>query len=220
VSITDQLSVSSPFRSPLRPIPTPMDSVRDRLVRDLRHHVACMLIQSPYSLKQQSPIVSLQMLWGKMYVIWDPNLAQAALRARGPSFEPFVVDFAQKASNLGKDVFARVLSQPKLVPDFTDAIHASMQPALMHKMNVHALKYISGEFDRIRPGTGGGLEAENMYTWIRDLISLASTRALFGKENPFEKDHSLIDDIWLERDPTLIFFYFLSYQSDMTKSRY
>jgi hypothetical protein len=137
------------------------------------------------------------MLWGRIYTIWDPHLAQASLRARSLSFEPFVLDFAEKAFGLDPVAYKKVMEDPKLVPEFTEAIHASMQPKHVHAMNVKALSYISRTLDTIAPGEDGGIEALNMFDWIKDLITTATTEALLGGHNPFSKDPTLYNDLWL-----------------------
>lgn len=136
------------------------------------------------------------MLWGKIYAVWDPQLAQASLRARDLSFEPFVVDFAHKSCNLGDETFAKVTSNPALVPEFIEAIHGSMQPTHLHSMSIIALHRISRILDEIPPNDSGGLTVPNLYLWTRDLISLATMRALLGKQNPFDNDPSLVEDLW------------------------
>lgn len=136
------------------------------------------------------------MLWGKIYAIWDPTLAQASLRSKALSFEPFVLEFAEKSFNLKGETLKKVLGNPKLVPEFTDAIHASMQPKYVHEMNITALRYMSEVFDGIEPGDEGALVCENMYDWLKDLITVATTQSLLGRHSPFTKDPSLYDDLW------------------------
>ena len=136
------------------------------------------------------------MLWGKIYTIWDPQLAQASLRSRTLSFDPFIVEVAQKSFGLSEETFAKITSNPRLVPDFTEAIHASMQPKYLHAMNVIALNYISRTLDEVSPDESVGLDVPNLYLWIRDLITSATTEALLGNESPFSKDPTLYDDLW------------------------
>jgi hypothetical protein len=131
------------------------------------------------------------MLWGRIYAIWDPLLAQAALRSRAFSFDPFIVDFVKKAFSLRRETFAKI--NDEMLADFNDGIHAGMKTSFVLKMNANALNFVSKNFDGIREDR---LEIPNLYLWLRDLVSLATTRALFGKENPFEKDPGLLDDMW------------------------
>jgi hypothetical protein len=150
------------------------------------------------------------MLNGKLYAIFDPHLIQAVLRNKIASFEPFVTDFAQKTFGLNAETFAKITSNPKLVPEFTDAIHVSFQTDMLHKMNVHFLGDISAKLGAISTGTakvdvnnGGkevvikdGLQVDNLYLWCRDVMSLATTRALYGNQDPYNADPSLVETAW------------------------
>ncbi|KAM6535895.1 hypothetical protein FALCPG4_005421 [Fusarium falciforme] len=150
------------------------------------------------------------MLNGKMYTIYDPHLVQTALRSKIASFEPFVIDFAQKTFSLSKETFAKVRG-PNVFNDFNDAIHSSFQAPMLHKMNVHFLASISAKMDPISCGTvrvdevnsgreelvDGGLRVENLYLWCRDVMTLATTKALYGDHDPFGPQPHLVDDLWL-----------------------
>ncbi|RDW80338.1 cytochrome P450-12 [Coleophoma crateriformis] len=146
--------------------------------------------------KHPIPIASLQMLWGKIYTVWDPQLAQASLRTRNLSFGPFVVEFAQKAFGLSAETFAKITDNKDLVPDFTEAIHAGMQPKCLHAMNATALNHISRTLDKVSPDDEGGVAVPNLYLWVRDAITFATAHSLLGKENPFENNPSLVEDLW------------------------
>ncbi|KAJ3512264.1 hypothetical protein NM208_g15346 [Fusarium decemcellulare] len=155
------------------------------------------------------PIATLPMLNGKLYSIYDPHLVQAALRSRIASFEPFVVDFAQKTFSLSEETVAKVKA-PDVFNDFNDAIHSSFQAPMLHKMNVAFLASISAKMDPISDGTvrantvnagreeviSGGLRVENLYKWCRDVMSLATTKALYGDHDPFSPQPELIEDLW------------------------
>ncbi|KAI8722714.1 hypothetical protein NCS52_00416000 [Fusarium sp. LHS14.1] len=158
----------------------------------------------------EKPIATLPMLNGKMYTIYDPHLVQTALRSRIASFEPFVIDFAQKTFSLSKETFAKVRG-PNVFNDFGEAIHSSFQAPMLHKMNVHFLASISAKMDPISFGTvrvdevnsgreelvDGGLRVENLYLWCRDVMTLATTKALYGDQDPFGPQPHLVDDLWL-----------------------
>ncbi|POR34170.1 25-hydroxycholesterol 7-alpha-hydroxylase [Tolypocladium paradoxum] len=156
------------------------------------------------------PIATLPMLNGKMYTIFDPDLIQSALRSTTASFEPFVVEFAQRSFGLTDTTFAKITSQPRLVPEFTEAIHRSFQPTSLQRMNIHFLGSISTKLDPISDGTlkvdeansgrerkiDAGLEVGNLFGWCRDVMSMATTKALYGNSDPFSKDPSLIPAMW------------------------
>ncbi|KPM39720.1 hypothetical protein AK830_g6825 [Neonectria ditissima] len=155
-------------------------------------------------------IATLPMLNGKMYTVFNPHLIQTILRSKVASFEPFVTEFAQKTFDLSAHTFAKVTSNPKVVPDFTDGIHSSFQTEMLHKMNVHFLTGISTKLGRV----GGsvrtvdsmnagketlierGLEVDNLYLWCRDIMTLATTRALYGDHDPYNEDPSLVELAW------------------------
>ena len=136
------------------------------------------------------------MLWGKIYIVWEPSLVQAALRAKGATFEPFVQDFAEKTLGLSPEAVAKTAGDRKFLLTFTDAIHMGMKASYVIDMNTTALNFISGTLDAVKPGADGGLEVPNLYLWIRDLISVATSKALLGNSNPFEKDPTLVDAMW------------------------
>ncbi|SPJ73901.1 related to cytochrome P450 8B1 [Fusarium torulosum] len=155
-------------------------------------------------------LATLPMLNGKLYVVFDPNLLQTLLRNKTASFEPFAIDYAQKTFDLTHETFAKV-KVPGVYDEFTDAIHASFQTASLHQMNVEFLGCISAKLDPMSKGTmranatthgrekvvNGALQMENLYLWCRDVMSLATTKALYGDHDPFGPNPSLIEDMWL-----------------------
>lgn len=150
------------------------------------------------------------MLNGKMYFVFNPHLIQTILRSKIASFEPFVTEFAEKTFGLGPSTVAKVASNPQLMPDFTEAIHSSFQAGMLHKMNVHVLTEISSSLGRVGGGArtvdsansgkeillDRGLQVDNLYLWCRDIMTLATTRALYGDHDPYNKDPSLIEMAW------------------------
>ncbi|OIW32305.1 cytochrome P450 [Coniochaeta ligniaria NRRL 30616] len=148
--------------------------------------------------KHPLPIASLQMLWGRMYTVWEPSLAQTVLRSRVPSPEPFFIDFASAVFGTAKETIQKIKdgNEHGLIPDFVDAIHGSMNTASVHRMNVTALNFVAETFNAVAEGPSGGLQHPNMYRWFRDIITIPTSRALLGKENPFDKDRSLCQTAW------------------------
>lgn len=136
------------------------------------------------------------MLWGRIYAVWDPSLVQVTLRARNASSEPFIREFAEKSFGLSAETTAKNVES--LPGAFIDATHGSMQPKHVNEMNVIALNYISRTLDGLcRHGDDAfTLTVPNLYLWFRDIITLATTRALLGRENPYEKDTTLIQTAW------------------------
>jgi hypothetical protein len=139
--------------------------------------------------------VTLQMLWGKLYSVQDEGLMQSTLRAKAASFDPFVLDFASKIFGVSGATLAKI-TQPGMVPDFNKSFAPAMEARWVQAMNVNALRDIAKRLNGMRPGKENGLVADNAYLWIRDGITLATTRALFGVHDPFSNDESLVPYLW------------------------
>ncbi|KAB5576620.1 cytochrome P450 [Coniochaeta sp. 2T2.1] len=148
--------------------------------------------------KHPLPIATLQMLWGKLYAVWDPALAQAVLRAPQPSVEPFFIDFAAAVFGSSKETVQKIKDRNEhgLIQDFGHAVHNSMNPAALRQMNMAVLKFVGETFSDANGGSDGVLQYDNMWLWIKDLITIPTTRALYGRENPFDKDPPLTKTAW------------------------
>ena len=61
------------------------------------------------SAKKPLPIATLPMINGKLYIITQPTLIQSAYRNKNLSFDPFMIDFAQRMLDLSevRDFFKR-----------------------------------------------------------------------------------------------------------------
>ncbi|KAK1982475.1 cytochrome P450 [Colletotrichum cereale] len=139
-------------------------------------------------------IATLPILNGKLYGIWDPTLVQSVFRNRNLSFEPFAVEFAQRELGFSNAVLKKI-QESTLVPDIFDGIHKSMATDNLRRMNANALAYISDALDDVCKGSEA-YEATNFFIWMRDLMTMATTEALYGPHNPLRNDASLMDDIW------------------------
>ncbi|KAF4999383.1 hypothetical protein FGRMN_2524 [Fusarium graminum] len=138
-------------------------------------------------------IATLPILGGKLYVIFDPVIIQSSYRKKALSFEPYAAEFAQRMLLLTNET-TRKLKETTLVQDFFAAIHPSMTGDYLHRMNANALNYIAKELNNI--GDPEDLDLPNTWYWLRDTITMATTEALYGPENPLREDPSLLNDIW------------------------
>lgn len=84
--------------------------------------------------------------------------------------------------------------RPSLVPEFFEALHVTVRGEPLHRMNANALNYISARLDFLAGGKT--TDVSNFYTWLRELMTLATTTALLGKGNPFLHDPALVDHLW------------------------
>ncbi|KAL0934528.1 uncharacterized protein CTRU02_211327 [Colletotrichum truncatum] len=143
--------------------------------------------------KKNMPIATLPILNGKLYTVWDPLLVQAVFKNKNLSMEPFSLEFSQRELGFGND-FLKLLQTTTMVHDTFEAMHQAMTSTNVRRMNANALGYISGALDEIR--IDKPLEVSNSYLWVRNLMTLATTQALYGPDNPFRKDDSLLQEIW------------------------
>ncbi|KAM0543984.1 hypothetical protein ACHAPJ_012009 [Fusarium lateritium] len=139
-------------------------------------------------------IATLPILGGKLYVVFDPAIIQSIFRKKSLSFEPFASEFAQREL-LISDETAHKLKTTSLVPDFFAAIHPAMTGDHLHRMNANALNYVSQELATIGDAETP-LKSSNLWLWLRDLITLATSEAMYGPENPIRENKSLVDDLW------------------------
>jgi hypothetical protein len=139
------------------------------------------------------------MLGGKLYVINSPALVQSAFRSRNLSFVPFMVEFSQRVLGLSDKVMEPFRAapnsekEPPMITEIVQAIHAAMQPKYLHTMNAKALEYVA---DALHSVPDNGMDIANLYLWLRELITIATTEALYGSENPWKKDPALVDALW------------------------
>jgi len=140
------------------------------------------------------------MLNGKLYAVYDPYLCQQVLRNNIASFEPSELEFAQRVFGLSQITYDKIISNPFIFKDFTDAIHRSFQTESLAKMNLLCLTDFTAKIDPIsarsavvdteNPGReriaeDGAVEVGNFFLWCRDIMTLATTRALCGDHDPF-----------------------------------
>lgn len=122
------------------------------------------------------------MLNGSIYVINDPALIAAAMRNRSLSLEPFNLEFAVSTMGMTPrhlDLF----SAPGRMVEILNIHHSSLSHTNLAPMNVRALAHIADCLNAI-PAHTEGLEVPDLYDWLRKVASMATMKALFGKNNP------------------------------------
>jgi hypothetical protein len=137
------------------------------------------------------------MLAGKTYLITSPALVQSAFRNKSLSFEPFMVDFAQRMLGISDEGMmpfraAAVDGQPTFMDGVIKAIHTSMMGDHLLKMNADALRLMAVSINQI----GESKELDSLYLWLRQVLSMATCTALLGSHNPMIEDPSLVDALW------------------------
>jgi hypothetical protein len=130
------------------------------------------------------------MLRGKMYSVSDAHVAQAVIRSSNMSIQPFLHGFANAV--LDEETASKV-QQPGHLDEALGALHAGFAGGNALVAEERALDFLSHWASSI---SSNGVEAPNLYLWVRDLISRVTFHATLGRKNPFEKDDSLMKDIW------------------------
>jgi len=144
------------------------------------------------------------MLKGRTYAITSPDLVAAVQRSpKVFSFNPFVLAVAQRlcgCSNSAIETLADNLDDRGLTNETKRDMHAALLPGpsldTMNETMVENVAALLGELDAELEVTGDGGKELDMYAWARHVISLASTDAIYGVENPFRKDRSVEDAFW------------------------
>ncbi|KAK1757983.1 25-hydroxycholesterol 7-alpha-hydroxylase [Echria macrotheca] len=147
--------------------------------------------------KYQMPICTLPILGGKLYVINSPEFAQSAILNRSLSFEPYVTDFIRRMTDVG-DKAMKIYEDPAFFSRWLKIVYSSLTGPHLLAVNSAALRVVVNELNELPVA---GVDVPDLFLWARDLISLASTTALFGDKNPWKLDPRLLDAYWdYERD--------------------
>ncbi|KAI0968223.1 cytochrome P450 [Xylaria arbuscula] len=156
------------------------------------------------ALNRQSglPIYTMPLLNKKVYVINSPVLINAAFSNRNMSFGPFIIDFVKQMEELSqkaRTAYTEGGMHGQLMQIFS--IYLSGQ--YMRSMNAVQLNYMSTSL----PPQGPPMNMENLWIWLRDILTFTKTTALLGARfNPWLKDRSLVEAYWTyEANPSRSF---------------
>lgn len=158
------------------------------------------------SAKYPLPISTLAMLSGRTYAITHPDLVAAVQRSpKIFSSNPFVLAVPRRLCGCSQpaiDTVARDLDLDHggLLNETKRDMHAALAPGPnLDAMNVAMLENVAvalGELDAELGAAGEGGRVLDLYGWVRHVISLASTDAIYGAENPFRRDRRVEDGFW------------------------
>ncbi|GKT81256.1 prostacyclin synthase [Colletotrichum tofieldiae] len=140
------------------------------------------------SAKYPNPILTLPMLSGKVYVVNDPELAQAALRNRSLSFDPFLRDLVKGMANTSAETM-KVWDDPAFYGRWVKVLYGGMAGQSLLGLNISAVGKVAARMNEI----GGNVVVEDLYRWNREMFTLASTDSLYGSMNPMRADKRLIE---------------------------
>lgn len=131
------------------------------------------------------------MLTRKAYIIGSPSAVHAAFRKKDISFAPFAKEFVCRMDVLSpgaKKAYAEGLHEA-VIQTFSSTMHGRA----LEDMNAVALDEVA----RLLPDGEGAVPVADTWHWLRSVMTLSATTALFGREhNPFNIDASLVDTYW------------------------
>lgn len=133
----------------------------------------------------------MSILGEKIYVLTSPELIQASFRNKDLSFEEFFFGSMGLLAGIS-DKCKAVLTGPELRDSYTHAFTTSLSRENLLEMNVSALRVATEELDKLP----NELLVDNFCLWLRDLMTLATTTALFGSKNPFLGDPDIVAGFW------------------------
>ena len=145
------------------------------------------------------PIYTLNMLNGKVYIVTSPDLVNAVNRnSKKIAFNPFVATLGKRITGHDEETSQIVQHNlngehgPGYVIDVHDRIVASLAPGKDLQQTTKAmLSHLSIFFEEITT------DAEiNLFAWTRNTVTTVSTRALYGSQNPFDKNPRFVDSFW------------------------
>ena len=157
------------------------------------------------SAQHKLPIYTLQMLNVKMYIINAPDLVVAVQRSsKNILFSPIVAGMIPRFFDVDKDVTSLTAK------NMQDENGEWMNTHLMNKAYVHLLPgpnldiiirkmqvALNQLMDQLREQTKGDEDVVvGLFAWIKKSSGLASTDAIYGRENPFKLQPELFEAFW------------------------
>jgi hypothetical protein len=150
------------------------------------------------SAKCKLPIYTLNMLNGKVYVVTSPNLVSAVNRnSKVLAFNPFIAQLGKRIT--GHDEATSQIVQHNLngengsgyVIEVHDGIVAALAPGenLEHMTGI-MLREASTYLNKLKD------QEIDLFSWTRETVTMCSTRAIYGPQNPFNSNPELVTAFW------------------------
>lgn len=139
----------------------------------------------------------------KMYVVTKPEIIQTVQKQHKTlAFPPIEAKFASTvcgASLEAQAILAKNVNGDEgdfgLSMDSYAAMRDALRPGTqLDDMNRAMIQEIAKALDLLEPAKGQSRKI-GMYTWLRDAITTATTRSVYGPLNPYD-DKSIADSFW------------------------
>jgi cytochrome P450 len=149
------------------------------------------------------PVFTMALPGQKMYVVTSPDLVQVIQKQHKIlAFPPIQVKFSSAVCGSSKE--AQAILETNVNGDegehgISMETHAAMRQALkpgpqLDDMNRHMIQEIAKSLDALAPAPGL-TKTMGLYAWLRDAITTATTRSVYGPLNPYE-DKAIADAFW------------------------
>lgn len=133
----------------------------------------------------------------KDYVIFSPHLTQQAMRHRNLDFLDVAMVFNKCVAGISDRgmVISAERGPNTYVPEAMAAIKTGLMGQNLYRTNDALLAYVASQLNDI--GTGDEeLHVPSLWLWMRGMITMATTEALYGQANPFRADPEGLDSLW------------------------
>lgn len=139
------------------------------------------------------------MLTGKVYVVTSPDLVAAVNRnSKTLAFNPFIAELGKRITG-HDEATGRIVQHslngeqgPGYVIDVHDGIVAALEPGSNLKVMMQPLLQEASRHLE-------ALSTENevkLFAWTRNLLTMCSTSAIYGPENPFSQNPNYSKQFW------------------------
>lgn len=138
-----------------------------------------------------------------MYVVTKPDLIQMIQKQyKVLAFPPVEAKFASTVCGVSQETQSLLLQNVNgeegdhgLSMESHAAMRAALKPgSQIDEMNRAMVYEIGSALDLLEPSKGT-VRKINMYEWLRDTITTATTRSVYGPMNPYD-DKTIADAFW------------------------
>ena len=150
-----------------------------------------------------APIFTMVLPGQKMYVVTSPDLVQSIQKQHEIlAFPPIEAKFASTICGASKEaqaILAKNVNGDDGQHGLSMESYAAMRDALkpgpqLDDMNRHMIQEIAQALDALQPAPGE-TKTIGIYAWLRDVITTATTRSVYGPMNPYD-DKAIADAFW------------------------
>lgn len=133
-----------------------------------------------------------------IYLVTSPALAREVFRSCNLAFESLSIEPSPRIFRFSKETIDSLTRTDQCCPataSATQELSFAMHDGLA-RSNFQSLILASlNRFSFAINGMGQETELESLYGWVRKTIALATSRGLFGAEDPLNKDHALVNSL-------------------------